>query len=62
MAIRSDAQRRAVAKYNAANYDRIEIKVPKGDKEIIAQAAAAAGQSVNAFINEAIKTRMEQHK
>ena len=60
MAIRSDAQRRAVAKYNAANYDRIEIKVPKGDKEIIAQAAAAAGKSVNAFINEAIRKEMDK--
>ena len=56
----SDAQRRATAKYNAANYDRIEIKVPKGNKEIIAQAAAAAGQSVNAFINEAIKEKMNK--
>ena len=56
----SKAQQRATAKYNAANYDRIEIKVPKGDKEIIAQAAAAAGQSVNAFINEAIKEKMEK--
>ena len=60
MAIRSDAQRRAVAKYNAANYDRIEIKVPKGEKDIISQAAAAAGQSVNAVINEAIKEKMEK--
>ena len=56
----SKAQQRATAKYNAANYDRIEIKVPKGDKEIIAQAAAAAGQSVNAFINEAIREKMEK--
>ena len=60
MAIKSDAQRRAVAKYNAANYDRIEIKVPKGDKEKIAQAAAEAGQSVNAFIYQAIRERMER--
>lgn len=61
MAIKSDAQRRAVAKYNAANYDRIEIKVPKGEKEQISSAAAAAGQSVNAFINQAIRQRMEDN-
>lgn len=60
MAIKSDAQRRAVAKYNAANYDRIEIKVPKGEKEKISQAAAAAGQSVNAYIGQAINERMER--
>ena len=48
--------------YIARTYDRINLTVPKGDKEKIAIAAAAAGQSVNAFINEAIKTRMEQYK
>lgn len=40
-------------------YDRINLTVPKGDKEKIAVAAAAAGQSVNAYINQAIKARME---
>lgn len=41
-------------------YDRINLTVPKGDKEKMAIAAAAAGQSVNAFINEAIKEKMEK--
>jgi predicted HicB family RNase H-like nuclease len=41
-------------------YDRINLTVPKGDKEKIAIAAAAAGQSVNAFINEAIREKMEK--
>ena len=41
-------------------YDRINLTVPKGDKEKIAIAAAAAGQSVNAYINQAIKARMDQ--
>lgn len=54
----SKAQQRATAKYNATNYDRIEIKVPKGDKEKISQAATEAGQSVNAYINQAIRERM----
>lgn len=54
----SKAQQRATAKYNATNYDRIEIKVPKGDKEKISQAATKAGQSVNAYINQAIRERM----
>ena len=29
----SEAQRRAVAKYNAKSYDRIELKVKKGEKD-----------------------------
>lgn len=41
-------------------YDRINLTVPKGDKEKISVAAAAAGRSVNAFINEAIKEKMEK--
>lgn len=54
MAIKSDAQRRAVAKYNAANYDRIELKVKKGEKGELAEHAAAQGESLNGFINRAI--------
>ena len=45
--------------YIARTYDRINLTVPKGDKERIAEAAAQAGQSVNAYINQAIKLRME---
>lgn len=44
--------------YNKMNYDRIEIKVPKGKKAVIKEVAKAAGQSVNEFINQAIDERM----
>lgn len=44
--------------YNKMNYDRIEIKAPKGKKAVIKEAAKAAGQSVNEFINQAIDERM----
>mgnify|MGYP001127434309 FL=1 len=46
--------------FNKRNYDRIEIKVPKGRKAIIKAAATAAGQSVNEFIAKAIDERMER--
>lgn len=46
--------------YIARTYDRINLTVPKGDKEKIAIAAAAAGQSVNGFINEAIREKMDK--
>ena len=45
-------------RYNAKTYDRIEIVVPKGQKEVIKAAAEAAGESVNAFITGAIELRM----
>ena len=48
--------------YIARTYDPINLTVPKGDKERIAEAAAQAGQSVNAYINQAIKMRMEDNE
>ena len=54
----SKAQQAATAKYVKNNYDRIEIKVPKGRKAVIKAAATAAGQSVNEFISQAIDERM----
>lgn len=57
----SEAHKRAVAKYNAANYDRIEVKVPKGQKEqLVAYAAQTGDGSLNAFINRAIRECMER--
>ncbi len=56
----SKAQQKAVHKYVKANYDRMELTVPKGRKEVIKDHAAAAGESVNAYINAAIDARMAQ--
>ena len=56
----SKAQQKAVAKYNAANYDRIELRVDKGKKDEIQAHAALKGESVNAFINRAITETMER--
>lgn len=52
------AQRRAVAKYNAANYDRIEIKVPKGRKQAIDAHAKSKGTSVNGLVNALLRADM----
>lgn len=54
----SKAQQKAVNKYMAANYDRINLTVPKGRKEIIQAHAEASGESVNGFINRAIGEAM----
>lgn len=40
--------------YNRKKYDRINLTMPKGKKERVRIAAAAAGQSVNEYINAAI--------
>ena len=46
--------------YIARTYDRINLTVPKGRKEVLAAIAADSGQSVNAFINQAIDERIER--
>lgn len=56
----SEAQRRAVAKYNAANYDRVELRLDKGRKEAVKAHAETQGESLNAFINRAILETMER--
>lgn len=59
----SEAKKRANRKWNNENlkerYDRIQVVVPKGKKEIIQSAAKASGESVNAFINRAIDLLMD---
>lgn len=55
----SEAQKKAVAKYTAANYDDVRVRVPKGTKEIIQKHAEKMGESINAFIQRAIENQME---
>lgn len=56
----SKAQQRATANYVKKTYDRIEVKVMKGEKETIKAHAEAQGESLNAFINRAITQTMER--
>lgn len=58
----SKAQQKAVNKYMAANYDRINLTVPKGQKETIKAHAESKGESVNSFINRAINQTIETDK
>ena len=56
----SKAQQKAVNKYMAANYDRINLTVVKGRKDVIKAHAEERGESVNGFINRAIDEAMER--
>lgn len=58
----SKAQQRATNKYKKSNYDRIELVVPKGKKEVIQAHAEAQGESVNGFVGRAIDEAMERDK
>ncbi len=56
----SKAQQKAVNKYMSQNYDRINLTVPKGQKEIIKTHAESRGESVNAFLNRAAQETMQR--
>lgn len=58
----SKAQQKATNKYISKAYDRVNLTLPKGQKDEIQARAAAQGESVNAFINRAISEAMERDK
>ena len=58
----SKKQQAYVNKYVKNNYDRINVTMPKGQKDIIKEHADARGESVNGFINRAINNQIERDK
>ena len=58
----SDAQKEATARYNKKAYDRINVIVKKGQRQIIKDFAAAQGKSLNRFICDAIEAEMNKTK
>ena len=48
--------------YIARTYDRVNLTIPKGQKETIKAHADAQGESLNAFINRAITETMERDR
>lgn len=56
----STARIKANNKYNAKAYDRINIAVPKGQKEVIKAHAEKQGETINGFVKRAINETMER--
>ena len=60
----SEAQLRAKNKYNAKTYSTIAIRIRKDgdivDADLVREAAAKAGESINTYILNAIADRMEK--
>lgn len=54
------ASTRAKNKYNAENYERISLVVPKGKKEQIKAHAESQGESLNGFVNRAIDETIDR--
>lgn len=57
----SEAQKEATARYNKKAYDRIDLVVPKGQRQVIKDFAASQGKSLNRFICDAIEFQMKQN-
>ena len=57
-----ESQRAATVRYNKKTYDRIEIFVRKGKKQVIKEFAQKQGKSTNKFINEAIEKAMAEQE
>ena len=58
----SDAQKEATARYNKKAYDRINVIVHKGQRQVIKDFAASQGKSLNRFICDAIEAEMNKSK
>lgn len=54
----SNAQKEATARYNKKAYDRIDVVVKKGQRQVIKDFAASQGKSLNRFICDAIDYQM----
>jgi len=56
----SEAQKRAVARYNNANYDKLTVRIKKGQRDILKAHAEEQGESLNGWIVSAIKAKLKQ--
>ena len=57
-----DSQKEATARYNKKAYDRINIIVKKGQRDIIKDFAAKQGKSLNRFVLDAVEAEINRIK
>ena len=57
-----DSQKEATARYNKKAYDRINIIVKKGQRQVIKDFAASQGKSLNRFVCDLIEAEMNTQK
>ena len=56
----SKAKIKATHKYNKNHYDRLEMQVPKGEKENIVAHAKKHDGTLNKFLNRAVSEAIER--
>lgn len=60
MAVTRKSQQKATNKYIKNHYDRLNITLPKGQRDIIAKVAAKHGKSVNSFVRRLINEALSK--
>lgn len=60
MSVDPNARTRASNKYTAKTYDRLNIFVPKGEREQIKAHAASQGKSLNSYVYSLIVADMNK--
>lgn len=55
----TEAQKRAIEKWNREKVDDLRIRVPKGQREVIREHATSQGETINAFVFRAITEAIE---
>lgn len=62
MTERKNSEKRIASnnKWTNAHYDRVNLAIPKGQKDIIKAHADMHGESINAFIGRAIREAIER--
>ena len=59
----SDAQKKAVTRYDAKAYDKFLVRVKKGEKAEIEEAAKTSPEgSLNGYVVSAVKQRMDRDR
>lgn len=56
----SEAQKKAVKKYNEKTYDELKVRVKKGTKEIIQKHAEQKKETVNGMINRLLEKEIPE--
>ena len=60
MAPTTKAQQKAANKYMKNHYDRVNLFVPKGQRDLLRAHAQEQGESLNAFVCRAIREAMDR--
>lgn len=55
----SETSRKATDKYKK-KFEELRFLVPKGEKQLIVEHAASRGESINVFLNRAVKETMQR--